>query len=138
MSCRGVFWLLLLMLSVSGCAHVASADQFRFSDLDRYPVSGTPDQQYQQLIQHGQQYVLVHFPIGSSADSAIVNLTNAGANCGFDSETGGSGEYVCYYGERASGLARFFETIIWSIVIKMDVKSRHIESVAVDTWEDGL
>ena len=62
MNCKRIFWASILMVSVSGCAHAASVDRFRFSDLDKYPVSGTPDQQYQQLIQHRQQYVLAHFP----------------------------------------------------------------------------
>jgi hypothetical protein len=108
-NCKRIFWASILMASVSGCAHAASVDRFRFSDLDKYPVSGTPDQQYQQLIQHRQQYVLAHFPIGSSVDSAIVNLMNAGARCEFDSDPRGTGEYVCYYDERAFGLAYFLQ-----------------------------
>jgi hypothetical protein len=112
--------------------------QFRFADLDIYPTSNAPDQQYQQLIQHGQSYVLAHFPIGSSVGKATAALTNAGASCGYDSDPGGSGEYVCYYNERALGMAYFFETIVWSVVIRTDTKSRRIENISIDTWEDGL
>jgi hypothetical protein len=135
-------WLFLVFMidfvCSAGCARVACARQFSFGDLDNYPTSGAADRQHEQLIQYGQKYVLAHFPIGSSVDSAITNLTNLGASCepGLDAE--GSGEYVCYHREPAAGAAYFFETIVWSIVIKADEKSRHIESVSVDTWEDGL
>lgn len=129
---------MLFMFAVSACARVASADQFRFSDIENYPTSGTPDQQYQQLIIHGQKYAEEHFPPGFPLDLAIGKLTQAGAQCKIAADAKGQKSYGCEYDHSEPGLAGLFEKTIWMVVVYPDSKMQTVEFITVDTWSDGL
>lgn len=142
MNCKRA-WASILIATISGYAHAALANQFRFLELEHYYLSccqvdpAEQDAAQAKLDKYAVQYAERYFPVGSSASAATAALTEAGAKCSVIDDPNDSPGFVCDWSRPDYGLGYFCCQIDWRFVLVTDNKMATLQNIIASRWETG-